>query len=96
MPHDAPRLPESFSEADLDRLQALLDALPAPLEPLDVSMVDGYLCGVLLQPQPVPAARWLPHVTDAQHEADVAALVQEVDPDVLSGPCPGRRQQAPG
>lgn len=58
-----------MDERDIDRLQALLDALPAPLEPLDVSMLDGYLCGVLLQPQPVPVARWLPHVTDADGRA---------------------------
>ena len=54
------RAAEALSEADLERLQALLDALPAPLEPLDVSMADGYLCGVLLQPEAVPLERWLP------------------------------------
>jgi len=43
----------------------LLDRVPAPLEPLDVSMLDGFLCGVLVQPQPVPESRWLAHVTDA-------------------------------
>lgn len=53
-----PRAPEAWSDADLGRLQALLDALPAPLEPLDVSMLDGYLCGVLLQPEIVPLERW--------------------------------------
>lgn len=60
------RAPESLSEADLERLQALLDALPAPLEPLDVSMLDGYLCGVLLQPEPVPLAAWLPPLLDSE------------------------------
>lgn len=59
---------ESFSEADLERLQALLDALPAPLEPLDVSMLDGYLCGVLLQPEAVPLAAWLPPLLDTNFE----------------------------
>lgn len=58
--------PETFSEADLDRLQALLDALPAPLEPLDVSMLDGYLCGVLLQPEAVPLNAWLPPILDSE------------------------------
>ena len=53
-----------LSERELDELQALLDQVPAPLEALDVSMLDGYLCGVLLQPRHVPVARWLPHVTD--------------------------------
>ncbi len=61
-----PRPPEKpLNSADIDRLQALLDALPAPLDPLDVSMLDGYLCGVLLQPQAVSTEHWLPFVTDA-------------------------------
>ena len=34
----------------MNRLQTLLDKIPEPLEPLDISMLDGYLCGVLLQP----------------------------------------------
>ena len=51
------------------QLQDLLDEVPAPLEPLDVSMLDGFLCGVLLQPQRVPEARWMPHVTDADGTA---------------------------
>lgn len=58
-----------LDERDIDELQALLDRVPAPLEPLDVSMVDGFLCGVLLQPQPVPTAQWLPHLTDADGRA---------------------------
>ncbi|MFO1341255.1 MAG: YecA family protein [Burkholderiaceae bacterium] len=53
-----------LSEAELDRLQSLLDQLPSGHEALDVVMLDGYLCGVLLQPRPVPQAQWLKHVTD--------------------------------
>ena len=58
-----------LDERDIDELQAALDRVPAPLEPLDVSMVDGFLCGVLLQPQAVPASQWLPHLTDADGRA---------------------------
>ena len=54
----------SLDDDDLTRLQALLDALPAPLQPLDASALDGYLCGVLLQPKVLPPTRWLPHVAD--------------------------------
>jgi uncharacterized protein len=54
----------AFTDTDLARLQALLDALPAPLEPLDVVMLDGYLCGVLLQPAPVAERDWWPLVLD--------------------------------
>lgn len=60
---------QPLDERELDELQALLDLVPAPLEALDVSMVDGFLCGLLIQPQPVPLPRWLPHVTDADGRA---------------------------
>ncbi len=53
-----------LGEKDIARLQVLLDALPEPLEPLDVSMLDGFLCGVLLQPATIPAGAWLRHVMD--------------------------------
>ncbi len=56
--------PASLSDTELLRLETLLDGLPPPLQPMDVSALDGYLCGVLLQPRPVPAERWLPHVSD--------------------------------
>jgi uncharacterized protein len=58
-----------LSEADLNRLQTLLDTVPEPLEPLDVSMLDGYLCGVLLQPADVPAGAWIKHVWDVDGRA---------------------------
>jgi uncharacterized protein len=71
MPHPPRPRPaiRPLDESELDALQALLDAVPAPLEPLDVSMLDGFLCGVLVQPQPVPPARWLPYLTDAEGRA---------------------------
>lgn len=69
MPSAKPGKPLALTEAELDELQRLVDAVPAPLEPLDVSMIDGFLCGVLLQPQPIAAVRWLPFVTDADGRA---------------------------
>ena len=60
---------QALSEKELEELQALLDRVPAPLEPLDVCMLDGFLCGVLVQPQQVPADRWLPYVTDTDGRA---------------------------
>ena len=56
----------ALSDAELRDLEGLLEALPAPLEPLDISALDGYLCGVLLQPQPVPAPQWLRWVGDVE------------------------------
>jgi len=60
---------QPLSSRELDELQTLLDTVPAPLEALDVSMLDGFLCGVLLQPHSVPAIRWLPHITDVDGRA---------------------------
>ncbi len=78
-PRPAPAAAAPLTEDDIGRLQQLLDDVPAPLEPLDVSALDGYLCGVLLQPRPVPAARWLPGVTDV----DGRALPAGFDPGAL-------------
>lgn len=52
------------SEREIDELQELLDAVPAPLEALDVATLDGFLCGVIVQPRRVANERWLPFVTD--------------------------------
>jgi uncharacterized protein len=75
---------QPLSEAELDQLQALLDVIPDTLEPMDVVMIDGYLCGLLLQPKPVPPERWLAHIPDVDARkpparfdmATVSALVQ--------------------
>lgn len=52
------------SEREIDELQDLLDAVPAPLEALDVATLDGFLCGVIVQPRRIVPERWLPFVTD--------------------------------
>ena len=78
-PLQAPPPVQPLSEREMDDLQALLDRVPAPLEPLDVSMLDGFLCGVLVQPTRVPDAQWLPHITDA----DGRALPARFNPNAL-------------
>ena len=66
-------------DADIALLETLLDAMPAPLQPLDISALDGYLCGVLLQPQRPPPARWLPLITDVEgRAAPDSAVLQEL------------------
>ena len=54
-----------LNEAELAELDALLAAIPEPLEPLDVVMLDGFLCGVLVQPVLADVDAWLPYVFDA-------------------------------
>jgi uncharacterized protein len=56
--------PRPLGDAERDQLEALLDALPPPLDPLDLSALDGFLVGVLLQPRPIARDHWLPYVTD--------------------------------
>ncbi len=49
----------SLTDRDREQLESLLDALPAPLAPPDISALDGFLVGVLLQPKTVAEADWL-------------------------------------
>jgi uncharacterized protein len=68
LPRSAPvaAAPDFVGMTDEQReaVQQGLDQLPAPLEPLDISALDGYLCGVILQPEQVPQEQWLPFVFD--------------------------------
>jgi len=61
--------PASLGDREIETLQSLLDAVPVPLEPLDVSSLDGFLCGVIVQPTAIGPARWLPFVTDVDGRA---------------------------
>jgi len=66
-----------LSEREIEELDDALAAVPEPYEPLDVVMLDGFLVGVLLQPDPVLPAAWLPYVFDS--EGRTAAMPADVD-----------------
>ena len=66
---------EEFAELD-----DLLAATPEPLTPCDAVMLDGFLCGVLVQPVLLASATWLPHVFDFDGEL----LPDDVDPPWLA------------
>lgn len=53
-----------LSDAEFAELDELLADTPEPLEPCDAVMLDGFLCGVLVQPVLLEADAWLPHVFD--------------------------------
>ncbi|NUZ04305.1 UPF0149 family protein [Piscinibacter koreensis] len=53
-----------LSDAEFEELDRLLEMTPEPLEPLDAVMLDGYLCGVLVQPVLIDSDDWLPGVFD--------------------------------
>ena len=69
-----------LSDAEFDELDDLLAATPEPLEPLDASMLDGYLAGVLVQPRLIPIEEWLPPVFDYEGRP----LPADVDPAWLA------------
>jgi uncharacterized protein len=56
---------QDLSDAEFAELDGLLAQVPEPLEPLDAVMLDGFLCGVLVQPELVGDEVWLPFVFDA-------------------------------
>ena len=53
-----------LTDAEYAELDELLEQTPEPLEPVDAVMLDGYLCGVLVQPVLLQPEAWLPHVFD--------------------------------
>lgn len=58
--------PPDLNDAEIDELQSLLDRVATPLQPMDTSALDGYLCGVLLQPRPPAEAQWMPPILDLE------------------------------
>lgn len=57
---------QDLTPQEFDELDNLLSEAPGGLEAMDVAMLDGYLCGVLVQPDLLKTADWLPHVFDAE------------------------------
>ena len=53
-----------LSDAEFDELDELLARTPEPYRPLDAVMLDGYLCGVLVQPRLIGREDWLPPIFD--------------------------------
>jgi uncharacterized protein len=74
----ADKPPRPLSDAERDQLEALLDALPPPLDPLDLSALDGFLVGVLLQPRAIARERWLRHVSDIDGRAPPSGVKVDV------------------
>jgi len=55
---------QDLTDAEFAELDELLAKTPEPFEPLDAVMLDGYLCGVIVQPVLLETEAWLPHVFD--------------------------------
>ncbi|MBV8469849.1 MAG: UPF0149 family protein [Burkholderiaceae bacterium] len=59
-----PAKPADLTDAEFAELDELLATTPKPLQALDASMLDGYLCGVLVQPRLIEVDEWLPNIFD--------------------------------
>ena len=53
-----------LTDAEFAELDELLATTPEPLNALDASMLDGYLCGVIVQPRLIETDEWLPNIFD--------------------------------
>jgi uncharacterized protein len=71
---------QDLNNEELDGLDQLLAAVPEPLESLDLVMLDGYLCGVLVQPRLLSRDEWLPPVFDLEGRP----LPDDADPTWLA------------
>jgi uncharacterized protein len=65
-----------LTDAEFADLDELLQQTPEPLTPCDAVMLDGYLCGILVQPVLLQSDAWLPHIFDFEGEP----LPDDVDP----------------
>jgi uncharacterized protein len=66
---DLPAASVDLSDAEFQELDELLAAMPEPLQAMDAVMLDGYLCGLLVQPRLIEPQQWLPWVFDAEGRA---------------------------
>jgi len=71
-----PAAARDLTDAEFAELDDLLADTPEPLEPCDAVMLDGFLCGVLVQPVLLAPEAWLPHVFDFE----ARALPEGTDP----------------
>jgi len=62
LPTNKPITVPPLSDADINELDDLLAAVPAPFEAVDAVMLDGYLSGILVQPVLLTPEQWLPPI----------------------------------
>ncbi len=67
-----------FSEADLDRLEELLDSEAFMGESLQLDELQGLLCAVISGPDPIPPSVWLPAALGSNPNYESEAQAREV------------------
>lgn len=79
-PTSKPTPIRDLSDTEVHELDELLAATPEPLQPLDIVMLEGYLCGVLVQPVLLDGEQWLAPIFDL----DATPLPSTIDPGWLA------------
>jgi uncharacterized protein len=88
----------ALTDADINEIDELLAAVPAPFETVDAVILDGYLAGVLVQPVQLQPEQWLPPIfgtegmpepgipgwSQAQHDKLVSLITRRKD-EILRG-----------
>ena len=63
----------SDTDPDLDRLQDVLNAIPAERDSMTIAELDGYVAALIVCPDMILPSEWLQGVWGGEHEfADVA------------------------
>ena len=62
----------SLTDTEINEIDELLAAVPAPFETVDAVILDGYLAGVIVQPVQIEPEQWLPPIfgTDGMPDGD--------------------------
>lgn len=88
----------ALTDAEINEIDELLAAVPAPFETVDAVILDGYLAGVLVQPVLLQPEDWLPPIfgtegmpepgiagwSEAQHDRLVSLITRRKD-EILRG-----------
>lgn len=62
-----------LEDAELDRLETLLDAYP---EPMDLEMLDGFLTALLCSPELVMPSQYMPHILGEERGGVLTDIAQ--------------------
>lgn len=65
--------PHELSDDEFDALEEILTSEAVPEECMNLEMLDGYLAGIIVSPQPIEPALWMPAVWSAHEEPSFAS-----------------------
>ena len=51
-----------FTDQDAEALAQLLEARAIPFGGMSLEQLDGFLCGIVVSPEPIPQSQWMPRV----------------------------------